>query len=86
MLAPNADMMTLDGTNTWVLSSGSQSLVIDPGPSIESHLAAISAVGQDVVGVLLTHHHLDHSEAARDVRLRARLWRAGAGSRLPPGF
>ncbi|UUZ61629.1 MBL fold metallo-hydrolase [Nocardioides sp. B-3] len=33
---------------------------------MESHPAAVSAVGQEVVGVLLTHHHLDHSEAARE--------------------
>ncbi|HEX8781595.1 MAG TPA: MBL fold metallo-hydrolase [Nocardioides sp.] len=66
VLAPNANMMTLDGTNTWVLSSGGQSLVVDPGPSIGSHLDAVSAAGQDVVGVLLTHHHADHSEAARE--------------------
>jgi glyoxylase-like metal-dependent hydrolase (beta-lactamase superfamily II) len=66
VLAPNANMMTLDGTNTWVLSSGERSLVVDPGPSIESHLDAVSAAGQDVVGVLLTHHHADHSEAAAE--------------------
>jgi glyoxylase-like metal-dependent hydrolase (beta-lactamase superfamily II) len=65
VLAPNADVMTLDGTNTWVLSSGERSLVVDPGPEIESHLDAVSAAGRDVVGVLLTHHHADHSEAAR---------------------
>ncbi len=65
VLAPNADMMTLDGTNTWVLTSGTRSLVIDPGPTIESHLDAISLAAGDVVGVLLTHHHADHSEAAR---------------------
>ncbi len=65
VLAPNADIMTLDGTNTWVLSSGGRSLVVDPGPEIEAHLDLVSAVGQDVVGVLLTHHHADHSEAAR---------------------
>ena len=65
VLAPNADIMTLDGTNTWVLSSGERSLVIDPGPSIQSHLDAVSDAGQEVVGVLLTHHHADHSEAAR---------------------
>lgn len=66
VLAPNANMMTLDGTNTWILSSGERSLVVDPGPSIDSHLDAVSAAGQDVVGVLLTHHHADHSEAARE--------------------
>ena len=65
VLAPNPNMMTLDGTNTWVLTSGERSLVIDPGPEIESHLDAVSLTGRDVVGVLLTHHHADHSEAAR---------------------
>ena len=45
VLAPNADFMTLDGTNTWVLSSGEQSLVVDPGPSIQAHLDAVSVVG-----------------------------------------
>jgi glyoxylase-like metal-dependent hydrolase (beta-lactamase superfamily II) len=72
VLAPNADVMTLDGTNTWVLSSGGRSLVVDPGPEIEAHLDAVSATGQDVVGVLLTHHHADHSEAARTFAERHR--------------
>ena len=68
VLAPNANPMTLDGTNTWVLRSpgSSRSVVIDPGPSIESHLAAVSERAGDVAAVLLTHHHADHSEAARE--------------------
>ena len=42
VLAPNADIMTLDGTNTWVLAPrASVPLVIDPGPSIASHLDAV---------------------------------------------
>lgn len=67
VLAPNPDIMTLDGTNTWVLREpGSErSLVIDPGPQIETHLDAVAAAGGDVRLVLLTHGHLDHSEAAR---------------------
>ena len=68
VLAPNADVMTLDGTNTWVLRDpdSARSVVVDPGPSIESHLDAIDAVAGDVAAVLLTHHHADHSEAARE--------------------
>ena len=68
VLAPNADLMTLDGTNTWVLRApGSEhSVVVDPGPSIDSHLDAVDAVAGDVAVVLLTHHHADHSEAARE--------------------
>ena len=68
MLAPNANMMTLDGTNTWILREpgGKRSVVVDPGPPDESHLAAIAEQAGDVAVVLLTHHHLDHSEAAKE--------------------
>jgi glyoxylase-like metal-dependent hydrolase (beta-lactamase superfamily II) len=84
VLAPNANMMTLDGTNTWVLREpdGGRSLVVDPGPSILSHRAAVAEAAGDVAGVLLTHHHLDHSEAAR-----AFAERVGCGVRaLDPAY
>jgi glyoxylase-like metal-dependent hydrolase (beta-lactamase superfamily II) len=76
VLAPNANMMTLDGTNTWVLREpgGRRSVVIDPGPPDESHLAAIEEVAGEVGTVLLTHHHIDHSEAAKEFASR---WRCG---------
>src|SRR5690242_19348266 len=77
VLAPNANMMTLDGTNTWVLREpgGGRSVVIDPGPPDESHLAAIEGaleeMGAGEVGtVLLTHHHFDHSESAKEFAAR----------------
>ena len=68
VLAPNADMMTLDGTNTWVLREpgARRSVVIDPGPPDESHLDAVAELAGEVGVVLLTHHHLDHSEAAKE--------------------
>ncbi len=68
VLAPNASPMTLDGTNTWVLREpgGQRSVVIDPGPPIPSHLTAVREAAGGVAVVLLTHHHLDHSEAARE--------------------
>ncbi|BBH17683.1 MBL fold metallo-hydrolase [Nocardioides baekrokdamisoli] len=65
VLAPNANFMTLDGTNTWVLRDGDSSIVIDPGPLMDAHLDAVQAVAGDVQHVLLTHHHVDHSEAAK---------------------
>lgn len=71
LVAPNASMMTLDGTNTWVLREpgSSAAVVVDPGPVREGHpaavLEAVRADGADVALVLLTHHHLDHSEVAR---------------------
>ena len=68
VLAPNASPMTLDGTNTWVLREpdGSRSVVVDPGPPTPSHLDAVRSAAGEVGVVLLTHHHLDHSEAARE--------------------
>jgi glyoxylase-like metal-dependent hydrolase (beta-lactamase superfamily II) len=67
VLAPNPDMMTLDGTNTWVLREpgASRSVVVDPGPRIAEHLDAVADAAGEVAQVLLTHGHLDHSEAAR---------------------
>ena len=65
VLAPNPGMMTLDGTNTWVLREGARSVVVDPGPLDELHLAAVREVSGDVAVVLLTHGHPDHSQAAR---------------------
>jgi glyoxylase-like metal-dependent hydrolase (beta-lactamase superfamily II) len=70
VLAPNASPMTLDGTNTWVLADpgGRQSVVIDPGPLDEGHLAAVLAkatAGDRAVGlVIVTHRHPDHTEGA----------------------
>ncbi len=84
VLAPNASPMTLDGTNTWVLRDpdSGRSLVIDPGPTDEQHLAAVAEAAGDVHAVLLTHHHLDHSEAAR-----AFAERVGCGVRaLDPAY
>ena len=67
LLAPNPNMMTLDGTNTWVLREpgAGRSVVVDPGPEIDAHLDAVAEQAADVAVVLLTHGHLDHSEAAR---------------------
>ncbi len=67
VLAPNANLMTLDGTNTWVLHEpgSSRSVVVDPGPDLPEHLDTVAEVAGDVGLVLLTHGHLDHSEAAR---------------------
>ncbi|MCR1783518.1 MBL fold metallo-hydrolase [Nocardioides carbamazepini] len=67
VLAPNPGLMTLDGTNTWILREpGSErSIVVDPGPLLDEHLDAVAAVAGQVAAVVVTHHHLDHTEAAR---------------------
>src|SRR5690606_9392630 len=69
VLAPNPGPMTLDGTNTWIVRApeGEEAIVIDPGPLHEGHLAEVVRIVRDrgarVRETILTHHHLDHSEA-----------------------
>jgi glyoxylase-like metal-dependent hydrolase (beta-lactamase superfamily II) len=64
-LAPNPGPMTLDGTNSYVLSGngGRSSVIVDPGPGDLGHLDALAAVG-DVELILITHRHRDHTEGA----------------------
>ena len=70
VLAPNPSLMTLDGTNTWLIAEpGSATVVVvDPGPDDEGHVQRIISVagerGQRVSDIVLTHRHLDHSAAA----------------------
>lgn len=66
VLAPNPSPMTLDGTNSWVIGTDGDAIVIDPGPDDLGHLQAIiDAARGRVREILLTHGHADHSEGAR---------------------
>jgi glyoxylase-like metal-dependent hydrolase (beta-lactamase superfamily II) len=71
VLAPNPGLMTLDGTNTWLVAEpGSDAaIVIDPGPLHEGHLRRVISVaepaGRRIAGIVLTHGHDDHSGGAR---------------------
>ncbi|MEV5782213.1 MBL fold metallo-hydrolase [Streptomyces sp. NPDC051639] len=70
VLAPNASAMTLDGTNTWIVSEPDSELavVIDPGPLDDVHLRAVvdtaEKSGKRIALTLLTHGHPDHAEGA----------------------
>ncbi len=70
VLAPNASAMTLDGTNTWIVSEPGSDLavVVDPGPLDDVHLRAVIATaeeaGKRVALTLLTHGHPDHAGGA----------------------
>jgi glyoxylase-like metal-dependent hydrolase (beta-lactamase superfamily II) len=65
ILANNPGPLSLAGTNTWILTgrANSSTIVIDPGPPLPEHLAAIRAAGTPAA-IVLTHQHADHSEAA----------------------
>jgi glyoxylase-like metal-dependent hydrolase (beta-lactamase superfamily II) len=64
VLANNPGLMTLEGTNTWVLRRpGSDEVVIvDPGPDDDEHIAAVAGVGR-IALVLISHRHGDHTDA-----------------------
>ncbi|MFJ8668503.1 MBL fold metallo-hydrolase [Streptomyces sp. NPDC093600] len=70
VLAPNPSAMTLDGTNTWIVSEPDSDLavVIDPGPLDDGHLRRVvecaEKLGKRVALTLLTHGHPDHAEGA----------------------
>lgn len=71
VLAPNPSVMTLDGTNTWIVAEpGSSSVVVvDPGPAdSEEHLRRVlglaTAGDRRVAQIVLTHGHPDHCGGA----------------------
>ncbi len=70
VLAPNPGLMTLNGTNTWLIAEpgATSAVVVDPGPDDAAHLRRVAglaeAAGQRVTRILLTHGHPDHAEGA----------------------
>ncbi|WP_324650422.1 MBL fold metallo-hydrolase [Georgenia sp. H159] len=84
VLAPNPGPMTLEGTNTWVLTGPDGAVVVDPGPKgAPDHLRAVrAAAGGDVTATLLTHHHADHTGALEEwaASVTAPVRGAGRGS------
>ena len=70
--AANPGPYTLEGTNTWVVGRD-PAYVIDPGPALPAHVAAVVAeldARGGLGAVLLTHDHHDHSEAVGLLRER----------------
>ena len=70
VLAPNPGLMTLDGTNTWLIAEpgSSRAIVVDPGPEDEGHLQRVLQVAASrdlrIATIVLTHRHSDHSAGA----------------------
>jgi glyoxylase-like metal-dependent hydrolase (beta-lactamase superfamily II) len=62
LVAPNPGPFTFTGTVAYIVGRGKVA-VIDPGPAIEGHLAAIADAvrGETVTHIFVTHTHRDHS-------------------------
>ena len=65
VVADNPGPFTFKGTGTYIVGHG-EVAVIDPGPDLPEHLAAIlkAVEGERVTHILITHHHSDHSPLA----------------------
>lgn len=65
IVARNPSPFTFRGTGTYVVGDG-EVAVIDPGPDLDEHVAALLAglSGEQVTHILITHTHRDHSPAA----------------------
>ncbi|HEV2058886.1 MAG TPA: MBL fold metallo-hydrolase, partial [Solirubrobacteraceae bacterium] len=68
--ADNPGPFTLTGTNTWIVGRD-PCWIVDPGPSLDEHVAAVLAqvtCRGGAGGIALTHDHADHAGAAEAVR------------------
>lgn len=65
VIARNPGPFTYTGTGVFIIGHG-EVAVIDPGPHLAEHEAALDAAldGERVTHVLVTHHHMDHSPLA----------------------
>ncbi|TAK45008.1 MAG: MBL fold metallo-hydrolase, partial [Betaproteobacteria bacterium] len=71
LTAPNPGFMTGPGTNSYLVGSGDERVLIDPGPAIDDHVAALLAAGAGRIRwILCTHTHPDHSPAAALLKAR----------------
>jgi glyoxylase-like metal-dependent hydrolase (beta-lactamase superfamily II) len=63
LLADNPGLLTLDGTNTWVLHGprSEELVIVDPGPDDDAHIARIAELGR-IALVLISHRHGDHTD------------------------
>ncbi len=66
LTARNPGPFTFFGTNTYLVGT-KRLVVVDPGPDLGEHIAAIlkATQGATIEAILVTHTHVDHSPGAR---------------------
>jgi len=71
VLAPNPGPFTFKGTGVYIVGAGMRVAVIDPGPALPEHVAALkqALAPRQVSHILVTHTHRDHSPAAAALKI-----------------
>ena len=66
VIAENPSKFTYRGTGTYIIGTHDV-VVVDPGPRLDSHRDALQRAleGLNVVGIVVTHCHADHSPLAQ---------------------
>ncbi|WP_205875231.1 MBL fold metallo-hydrolase [Mycobacterium camsae] len=87
LLCNNPGLMTLEGTNTWVLRGprSDELVIVDPGPDDDEHIARLAALGR-IVLVLISHRHGDHTDGIDKLVARTGATVRSAGSGFLRGF
>ena len=62
LLCDNPGLLTLEGTNTWVLQGpgSDEMVVVDPGPEDDEHVELVAGLGK-IPLALISHKHEDHT-------------------------
>ena len=83
--AANSGPLTGPGTNCYLLRGEDGAVLVDAGPDLPAHVAAIAAAleGQALRAIVITHPHLDHSAAAPRIAAQtgARIYSFGPATR-----
>jgi glyoxylase-like metal-dependent hydrolase (beta-lactamase superfamily II) len=86
--ADNPGPMTLDGTNSWILTApGGRTVLVDPGPEDAVHLDRLAAYEPSLI--LVTHGHPDHVDGLPALLERVGdipVWERGEGRRALDGL
>jgi glyoxylase-like metal-dependent hydrolase (beta-lactamase superfamily II) len=89
LVANNPSPFTFKGTNTYLIGSGKEIALVDPGPSDDAHFEATMAAtkGQRITHIVVTHTHRDHVDGLDRLKAATGAKTVGFGRTAPnPGL